>query len=58
MSATHVKTARQAALEVCHQLVVHGLSLNELLEKQLKNLESERDRAFCSELCYGFCRYY
>lgn len=58
MNSSITKTARQVALEVCHQLVVHGLSLNELLEKHLTSLETERDRAFCSELCYGFCRYY
>lgn len=50
--------SRQIALDVCYQVVARGLSLNELLEKHLKNLDSERDRAFCSELCYGFCRYY
>jgi len=49
---------RQIALDVCYQVAVRGLSLNELLEKQLQNLESDRDRAFCSELCFGFCRYY
>ncbi len=50
--------ARQLALEVCTQLLQHGLSLNDLLEQQLKLLASDRDRGFCSELCYGFCRYY
>ena len=58
MTDNNRKTARQIALDVCYQLVVHGSSLNELLEKNLNNLESERDRAFCSELCYGFSRYY
>ena len=48
---------RQVALDVCFQLLERGLSLNDLLEKQSAILE-ERDKAFCSELCYGFCRYY
>ena len=49
---------RQVALDVCYQVAVRGLSLSELLEKQLQSLESDRDRAFCSELCFGFSRYY
>ncbi len=53
-----VKTPRQIAFEVCYQLIVNGLSLNDLLDKHTINLASERDRAFCSELCYGFSRYY
>jgi len=49
---------RQLALEICTQLLQHGLSLNDLLDQQLKLLPAERDKGFCSELCYGFCRYY
>ncbi|MCP4076240.1 MAG: 16S rRNA (cytosine(967)-C(5))-methyltransferase RsmB [Gammaproteobacteria bacterium] len=56
--STFAASPRQIALDVCFQVAVRGLSLNELLEKQLQNLESDRDRAFCSELCFGFCRYY
>lgn len=40
------------------QLVVHGQTLTELLEKSLPLLANSRDRSFCSELCYGFCRFY
>ncbi len=49
---------RQIALDICFQVATRGLSLNELLEKNLISLHSDRDKAFCSELCYGFCRYY
>ncbi len=56
--STFAASPRQIALDVCYQVAVRRLSLNELLEKQLQNLESDRDRAFCSELCFGFCRYY
>ena len=58
MTSDNIKSPRQIALDVCYQLVAHGLSLNELLEQHSKNLQSDRDRAFCSELCFGFCRYY
>jgi len=51
-------SVRKVALDVCFQVVVHGLSLNDCLEKHLENLQTDRDRAFCSELCYGLCRYY
>ena len=51
-------TSRQVALDVCYQVAVRGLSLTEVLDQQLNKLESERDRSFCSELCFGFSRYY
>lgn len=40
------------------QLLVHGQTLTDLLEKSLPLLIDNRDRSFCSELCYGFCRFY
>ena len=49
---------RQLAVDVCYQVLVKGASLTESLESQLSNIESDRDRGLCSELCYGFCRYY
>lgn len=58
MTALPRQSPRQVALNVCFQVVVHGQSLSDQLEKQLVKLESNRDRSFCSELCYGFCRYY
>ncbi len=48
---------RAQALEVCLR-VLAGQSLADCLEPALSALEDERDRAFCSELCYGFCRRY
>lgn len=49
---------RQLAIDICYQVLVKGASLTESLENQLIKIESDRDRGFCSELCYGFCRYY
>ncbi len=48
---------RSLALDVC-LAVLDGQSLSERLEPALEQLPDERDRAFCSELCYGFCRRY
>jgi len=53
-----IHNTRQLALEICQQLVLHGLSLDDLLAQHLPRLPNDRDRGFCSELCYGFCRYY
>ncbi len=50
--------ARQLALKICLSVVSRGQSLSSLLEKQLSNLDNSRDQGLCSELCYGFCRYY
>jgi 16S rRNA (cytosine967-C5)-methyltransferase len=54
----HKINARQLALKICLQVVLKGQSLSSLLEKQLSNLDNSRDQGLCSELCYGFCRYY
>ncbi len=48
-------SARELALETC-LAVQQGHSLADCLEPAPKRLDSERDRAFCSELSYGFCR--
>lgn len=53
-----VVNPRQLALDICYKLLSQGLSLNDLLDKHLASLANDRDRGFCSELCYGFCRYY
>ena len=60
MSAAPAAAAhpRALALEICQQVLTRGQSLDDLLEKNLPRLANDRDRAFCSELCYGFCRYY
>ncbi len=58
MNSPATLSPRQLALEICLSLLQRGASLDDLLEQQLTRLDSERDRAFCSELCYGFCRYY
>lgn len=50
--------ARQLALRICIAIVDKGQSLSSQLEKQLKSLGNSRDQGLCSELCYGFCRYY
>jgi 16S rRNA (cytosine967-C5)-methyltransferase len=50
--------ARQLALKICQSVVVKGQSLSSQLEKQLTDLDNSRDQGLCSELCYGFCRYY
>lgn len=50
--------ARELALKICFAVVVKGQSLSTQLEKQLPHLDNSRDQGLCSELCYGFCRYY
>lgn len=50
--------SRQLALKICIQVVQHGQSLSRLLESHLAELDNDRDKAFCTELCYGLCRYY
>ena len=57
-SAANTSNPRQLALWICYQVVVDGKSLSELLPLHLPALPSERDQGFCSELCYGLCRYY
>ena len=49
---------RQLAVDICFQVVVKGVSLSEALASGLDKLENDRDKGFCSELCYGFCRFY
>lgn len=49
---------RQLALDICYQVIKKGSSLTRQLDLNLPQLESERDRAFCSELCFGLCRFY
>ena len=49
--------AREQALEVC-LAVLQGQSLADALEPALRELADDRERGFCSELCYGFCRHY
>jgi len=58
MTAAPPANPRQLALDICYQVIERAQSLDDLLEKQLPQIASERDRGFCSELCYGFCRYY
>ncbi len=50
-------SARAQALKVC-LAVLQGQSLADVLEPALQELTERRERAFCSELCHGFCRYY
>lgn len=50
--------ARELALRICQSVVSQGKSLSSQLEKQLIHLNNARDQGLCSELCYGFCRYY
>lgn len=52
------QNSRQIALKICQQVVQHGQSLSRQLESQLGELPNDRDRAFCTELCYGLNRYY
>ena len=49
---------RRLALDICLAVLDQGESLSRLLEQRLGRLDDPRDRAFCSELCFGFCRYY
>jgi len=49
---------RRLALEVCLAVLEQGESLGRVLEQRLAGLDDARDRAFCRELCFGFCRYY
>jgi 16S rRNA (cytosine967-C5)-methyltransferase len=53
-----MQNARQLALKICQLVVLKGQSLSSQLEKQLSHLDNSRDQGLCSELCYGFCRYY
>ena len=46
------------ALRICLLVVQQGRSLSRELEVQLSNLPDARERSFCTELCYGLCRYY
>lgn len=50
--------SRQVALRICLQVVQHGQSLSRQLETHLASIRDARDKAFCTELCYGLCRYY
>ncbi|MDJ0832784.1 MAG: 16S rRNA (cytosine(967)-C(5))-methyltransferase RsmB [Gammaproteobacteria bacterium] len=50
--------ARQAALAICLALLQQRQSLTALLATHTKRLANAQERALCSELCYGFCRYY
>jgi 16S rRNA (cytosine967-C5)-methyltransferase len=50
--------ARQLALKICHSVLTQGQSLSSQLDRQLAQLDDPRDQGLCSELCYGFCRYY
>ncbi len=50
--------ARELALHICLAVVSARQSLSGLLEDQLGALADDRDKALCSELCYGFCRFY
>jgi 16S rRNA (cytosine967-C5)-methyltransferase len=52
------RNSRQVALRICLQVVQHGQSLSRQLEIHLAELSDDRDKAFCTELCYGLCRYY
>jgi 16S rRNA (cytosine967-C5)-methyltransferase len=56
-SANPPPSPRAQALEVCLR-VLRGQSLSDALEPALRRLSDDRDRAFCSELCHGFCRQY
>jgi 16S rRNA (cytosine967-C5)-methyltransferase len=49
---------RLVALNICQDVVLNRHSLTSLLEQWLPSLSSQRDQGFCSELCYGFCRFY
>lgn len=56
--AKRALNSRQVALKICLQVLQHGQSLSRQLESHLAELENDRDKAFCTELCYGLCRYY
>ncbi|MDJ0880029.1 MAG: 16S rRNA (cytosine(967)-C(5))-methyltransferase RsmB [Gammaproteobacteria bacterium] len=58
MAVNPQPTARQLALRLCLKVVYQGQSLSSLMEQELITLNNERDRAFCSELCYGVCRFF
>ncbi len=49
---------RAQAVQICLKVVEKRQSLDDLLAQFLPRLNNDRDRAFCSELCFGFCRYY
>ena len=49
---------RRLALDICLQTGAKGRTLTELLEYYLPRIGNQRDRAFCSELCYGYSRYH
>ncbi len=49
---------RKQALLVCEQVIDKGRSINDLLDYYFKDFEDNRDKAFCNELCIGFCRFY
>lgn len=55
---TAKKSARALALEICCAVSIQHRSLTEQLSVSLDQLSDQRDKALCSELCYGFCRYY
>ena len=57
-SASTALNPRRAALEICLQLLQQRQSLTALLELFNPRLANPQDRAFCHQLCYGFCRYY
>lgn len=57
-SLANTSNPRQLALWLCYQVIVEGKSLSDLLPAHLPTLQTERDQGFCSELCYGLCRYY
>ena len=50
--------ARQAAVEICLQLLQQRQSLTALLATWTRRLANAQEQALCSELCYGFCRYF
>lgn len=58
LPAKRQSNSRQIALKICLQVVDKGHSLTQQLEQRLPELQDERDRAFCSELSYGLCRYF
>lgn len=57
-SGKHGLNARQAALEICLLILQQRQSLTALLATRARRLANAQEQALCSELCYGFCRYF
>ncbi len=50
--------ARRLALTVCLRVIEDHHSLSHALDQELPRLDKGHDRGFCTDMCYGVCRYY